>query len=155
MIEIKSCSDYHKMAVELAKLFDEFDLYEHAVVGSFHPFALYSVRKIKPDIVTLLLVQNSVFTSTWDPTLIVEQLGEMLLNWSNSTWLPSFLGVGVIGFDRKMLFEQSPRNKLDVESWYKRGYYLNCWTVNNEVEKKQLRDMKVAVTTDYLFPVSH
>jgi len=146
MVEIKSSSDTKKLAELVAKSFDEYDLFETAVVGSFNPLSLYYVRKFNPRICTLLLVKGPHLGTF--PNNPMGPLIDRLLWLSEIFWLPSFVGSGVIGFDRNLLQE----NNFDIDLWQRSGYILNCWTVNSETEKLALQKKRVTVTTDFLFP---
>jgi len=45
MIEIKSCHDYKLMAQQVSDLFQKYDLYDKAVVGSFFSNAFISLSR--------------------------------------------------------------------------------------------------------------
>jgi len=167
MLEVKPCHDYKHMAQQLVQAFQEYDLFETAVVGSFLPVVLYHVRALEPRIVTLLLVEEEAscltcFGFTSSPSSFSSFLLDRLLSWSLSSWLPSFLGVGVIGFDHRLLSKNSEKSRwllssrfrdFDVDKWKARGYGLNCWTVNSEADKQSLLEKRISVTTDFLFPI--
>jgi len=147
MIEVKQCSDHKKMAEIISSYFEEYDLYETAVVGSFFPMILYRVRQRNPKIVTLFLVRDGLFSIEMGMVTFVSRFVDHFLYWCSVTWLPSFLGVGVIGFHNVLI----PQKGFNVVEWKKRGYVLNCWTVNEPKEKDFLRSHGVSVTTDHLF----
>lgn len=161
MLEVKPCHDYKHMAKQLVQAFQEYDLFETAVVGSFLPVVLYHVRALDPRIVTLLLVEEEASCLTcfgFTPsTPFCSFLLDRVLSWSLSSWLPSFLGVGVIGFDHRLLSKTPEKSRwlssFDVDKWKARGYSLNCWTVNIEADKKSLLEKRISVTTDFLFPL--
>jgi len=147
MIEVKRCYDYEKVSEIISSYFEEFDLYERAVVGSFFPLALYRVRQRNPKIVTLCLVRDGLFSIEMGMVTFISRFVDYFLYWCYTTWLPSFLGVGVIGFHNVLLHQKT----FDILYWQKKGYVLNCWTVNDPKEKQFLRSQRVSVTTDYLF----
>eukprot|EP01103_Thecamoeba_quadrilineata_P008975 TRINITY_DN18688_c0_g1_i1.p1 TRINITY_DN18688_c0_g1~~TRINITY_DN18688_c0_g1_i1.p1 ORF type:complete len:337 (-),score=52.54 TRINITY_DN18688_c0_g1_i1:66-1076(-) len=146
MIELKPSPDPQHLVNEVETLFNDYDLYENAVVGSFDPVSLYLIRKRNPRIVTLLLVCRGLlpylFGSFW-----IYRLLDSFVYLSCMTWLPFFLGVGVVGVDNKLINDGS----FVVEDWQKSGYVVNSWTVNKSEDYQTLRSKRVAVTTDFLF----
>lgn len=171
MIEVKELHKSLLAAQQLSVLFEKYDLYERAVVGSFHPRVLYEMRKTNPRVVTLLLVKKCMF-SHWiqrandddhdSPNVsdfgailgaIVRQswllpVLDAVHYWSCLTWLPWFMGCGVLGFHGKLIND----GDIHVPSFQKRGYAINVWVVNTPHEKRHLLDVGgVAITTDHMF----
>lgn len=63
------------------------------------------------------------------------------------TWIPSFIGSAILGFQNVLAFDEE-----FVRGLQKRGYVTNIWVVNEESQKKSLRDLgHCAITTDILF----
>jgi len=101
MIEIKRCHNYKIMAQKVSNLFEKYNLYDKAVVGSFFPFPLYRCRELNPKIVTLLLVRDYLITKETLHLIPKEKnfligfllkIIDDLVFWSYLTWLPSFFG---------------------------------------------------------------
>ena len=69
--------------------------------------------------------------------------------YANITVIPSFIGAAVLGFDDSLAHD------LDyLKNLQKRGYVTNVWVVNDiELKKKLLSNVKLALTTDFLFPI--
>lgn len=147
MIEVKETWDYNLMADQIVKYFQEYDLYERAVVGSFHPVPLYLVRQRDPRIVTLLLVRDDLISKGHGKATGLPAALDALAYWSYTSWLPSFLGAGVIGFHHELIRTRS----FNLPTWKSRGYVLNAWTVNLPEDHSFLSQHKVSVTTDFLF----
>jgi glycerophosphoinositol glycerophosphodiesterase len=169
MIEIKSWSNLEPMVKQVIDSFQHHSLYKRAVIGSFNPFVLYQIRRRDPQIVTLLLVKryllsgwfgsdaNSmpkiVFEASDFVKLFVSSISpvvDLFQYYSCKTWLPSFLGVGVIGFDNQLIQTEM----VSVTSFQKRGYVINAWVINSKEDKLSLFKQNVTVTTDYLFEKS-
>jgi len=122
----------------------------------FFPMPLYRCREVNPRIVTLLLVRDFLISKETFSLVIQDQnflfrfllkiLDDLIL-WSYLSWLPRFLGVGVIGFDQKLI----DCGKFSVQEWEKKDYVLNCWVVNSPQQKEELKKYNVTITTDYLF----
>eukprot|EP01101_Sappina_pedata_P001956 TRINITY_DN1208_c0_g1_i2.p3 TRINITY_DN1208_c0_g1~~TRINITY_DN1208_c0_g1_i2.p3 ORF type:complete len:288 (+),score=148.80 TRINITY_DN1208_c0_g1_i2:1175-2038(+) len=150
MVEVKTdTGDLTALAEGVVKQFEMYDLYDVAVVGCFHPVLLYLVRKMQPKIVTLLLICRNLVK---DKKSLIAYAYNELIYYSNMTWMASFLGAGVVGFDRALVFDSKT---FDIKAWQDAGYVLNCWTVNKPEEFEILRQHKVSVTTDFIFPISH
>lgn len=166
MIEIKSWVNLNYIIDEVIEMYKKYDLYQRASVGSFNPMVLYKLRARNPKIVTLLLVKKHLvsawyatdinstpkFLADMNPTLksILYQISlglDYVLFYSCKTWLPSFLGVGVLGVDINLIRD----GDLSVETIQNQGYVVNVWVVNELKEKEELKQQKVAITTDYLF----
>lgn len=166
MIEIKGWEHLDVLSDAVVVAFMKYKLHKRAVVGSFNPIVLYHVRRKDPGIVTLLLVKkllltgwlgpdiNSTPKSLFHATKMQKYLfGELsvaldyLLYHSCITWLPSFLGAGVIGIDNNLVRS----GDFKVSSWRNSGYIVNIWVVNEQVEKSKYEDLSVAITTDVLF----
>lgn len=169
MIELKEFNKPVEMAVAVVQLIARYNLYETSVIGSFNPVVLYHVRRIDPRVVTLLLVRKNLVAS-WTSRSGVEDhdgpdltdLGyigtlasfgcQPLLDWllyfSKITWLPWFLGAGVIGFHGQLITDGS----ISISHFQRRGYTINVWVVNDVKEKKHLESVGgIAITTDFLF----
>lgn len=166
MIEIKAWSNYTVVVNEVLEAYNKYDLYNRASVGSFNPIPLYQIRSRNPKVVTLLLVKKhlisgwysgdinstpkflSEMSTFWKESLYQISLGlDYVLYYSCKTWLPSFLGVGVIGVDVNLITQ----GDVSVTSMQDKGYAVNAWVVNKQEDKAELKKQRVAITTDYLF----
>lgn len=170
MIELKEFNKSEQLAMQICDIFSRYNLYETAVIGSFNPVILYHVRRMDPRVVTLLLTRKGLISS-WVGGLPKEEdndapdfsdlgylgtlatygsagLMDWLLYWSTISWLPWFLGVGVMGFHGELIRNGS----ISVRHFQRRGYSINVWVVNTEEEKENLKSIgRVAITTDFLF----
>lgn len=165
LIELKSWSNNNKMIKKIVKFFDEYKLYNRAVIGSFNPFVLYYIRLSEPKIVTLLFTMGDMlstvfgnkslepkFLSEMNPSIKIlleksSKVIDYIILLSYQTWLPPFLGVGVIGIENGVI--QS--GYFHVETIQKRGYVVNSWVVNEKIDKMVYLTTNVTITTDYLF----
>lgn len=170
MIELKEFNKPVEMAAAIVMHVARFNLYDKAVIGSFNPVVLYHVRRMDPRIVTLLLVQKDVLTmwtslkgeayagpdysglGPFGRLALSSKYFMKMMDWvlynSALSWLPWFLGAGVIGLDNKLIKSGS----VDVRKLQQRGYAINVWVVNDEEDKQRLRSMGgIAITTDFLF----
>jgi len=171
MIEVK---EYGKRSKEIARkvvqVYEQYPfLFKQSVVASFNPIVLYMVRQMNPDIVTNLLVRKGMFASLNQytkasgakeeekPTLKQQiqswisnskiQTIDYLLYRSMISWVPHFIGAGVIGIHNELANDLS-----FVQSLQKRGYVVNVWTVNSPTQKRALEQLGgIAITSDYLF----
>lgn len=67
--------------------------------------------------------------------------------YANITVIPAFIGSAVLGFDTSLATVDY------LKSLQKRGYVTNVWVVNTpELKKTLLDNVKLALTTDFLFP---
>jgi glycerophosphoinositol glycerophosphodiesterase len=167
MIEVK---EYGKRASELAaKLIQTFKKYPHlysqSVVASFNPVVLYLVRKHDPNIVTNLLVKKNMLLSMcaqvdYSPKKLyflqklkiilymkAIYLADRLLYYSMVSWIPDFIGAGIIGIHNELAQDIN-----FVKSLQSRGYKVNVWTVNTMAQKRALEQIgNIAITSDFLF----
>jgi glycerophosphoinositol glycerophosphodiesterase len=167
MIEGKEFSKPQLFAKKVGEIFEKYQLYERAVFGSFNPISLYYMRKYNPKIVTLLLVERFM-VSGWMGTEIQCQprfiydlhffiklfitftafIWDWIIFISCLTWLPHFLGVGVMGIDIDIIKNGS----FDIKKWKDAGYVVNIWVVNDKKDKMKFESIgDVAITTDLLF----
>jgi glycerophosphoinositol glycerophosphodiesterase len=166
MIEVKSDSGISIIVNQLVEIFKKYTLYDKAVVGSFNPYVLYYIRKQDPKIVTLLLVKEQLLSPFFDesaefvPKFVTKLplpirfllknisfgIDWMYFNLCKSV-LPSFLGVGVLGFS----YDLVESGKVNAESFLASGYQLNTWTVNDPKIKSNFIKRGLSVTTDSLF----
>lgn len=176
MIEVKEVVKNAEMCQILIDAFAKFDLYKTAVVASFNPYILFLVRREDPRIVTNLLVDDNL-VSHWfgvaEPNIkrlfktyplkifnfefisknpMILQIMDQFLFASCLTYLPNFLGAGVLGVNQDLVANKS----IDISNIFGRGYGINCWVVNKPAHKagyRQGNDLmkRVAVTTDELF----
>eukprot|EP00455_Lapot_gusevi_P041983 TRINITY_DN4930_c0_g1_i4.p1 TRINITY_DN4930_c0_g1~~TRINITY_DN4930_c0_g1_i4.p1 ORF type:complete len:170 (+),score=32.36 TRINITY_DN4930_c0_g1_i4:52-561(+) len=154
------------MVDTLILMFEQYQLYNVAVVGAFDPVLLYQLRRKEPRVPTLLfflhrpistwcaisrhqnqsalprflppppLIQN-ICASTVAPTLV-----DGLVDWLNAGFLPSFLGVSVVAPQYSLV---SP---LFIRSWAQAGVLTNAWVVNSMSSKQFLIEHGALVTTD-------
>lgn len=167
MIEVK---EYGKRASEVAaKLIQTFKSYPHlysqSVVASFNPVVLYLVRKQDPNIVTNLLVKKNMLLSMrtevdYNPKkadflrklkvalhMKIIRLADHLLYCSMLSWVPDFIGAGIIGIHNGLAHDIN-----FVKSLQSRGYKVNVWTVNTMAQKRILEQIgNIAITSDFLF----
>lgn len=154
MIETKEVAGAKEMARQLVGLFQRYPfLYKNAYVASFIPQAVFYVRQLDPKIVTMLLVRKDMFAS-WanDPyhpaPLAVRMLVpviDVVYWWSMNSWLPSFLGTGLIGIHNEIASVEM------VQNWRKRGYGVNIWVTNTTAERDFFKSLGCSVTTDFVY----
>jgi glycerophosphoryl diester phosphodiesterase len=154
MIEIKEHHRPEEMARRVIALYDKYPwLYKRAYVASFIPQAVYQVRKLQPAIVSMLLVRKNMI-ATWGSEPLIPQPGivklltpvlDLLIWFCFNSWLPSFLGVGIIGIHDHLISSEY------VKYWQSRGYGVNVWTVNNKAQRDYFRSLGASVTTDFVY----
>lgn len=173
MIEVKEYRLFESVliAFKVTDLFQKYPyLHRSAIVASFNPFLLFVVRYIDPAIVTNFLYQENFFTQMilrtndcinvqlakdvrengkngllWFLRTFAIPIGDVLYNISALTWLPSFIGCGIIGLSNLAIYSK-------MKDLTDRGYKLQCWGVNTMKDKKRLMKFgEVAITTDYVF----
>eukprot|EP01098_Paradermamoeba_levis_P008916 TRINITY_DN367_c0_g1_i3.p1 TRINITY_DN367_c0_g1~~TRINITY_DN367_c0_g1_i3.p1 ORF type:complete len:366 (+),score=96.44 TRINITY_DN367_c0_g1_i3:102-1100(+) len=151
MVEIKHTRNVDMISKLAVEHFQKYKLHNTCVIGSFDPFILYAVRKRDPNIATLLLITENLASQLLKhsnlPKPLIWLLDRIVWLWL-MTWIPSFLGVAVMGVDVKLV----KKKLFDPSLWFQRGYLVNCWTVNEEEDKTSLLKAGASVTTDFLFP---
>eukprot|EP00762_Andalucia_godoyi_P006154 ANDGO_01664.mRNA.1 Putative glycerophosphoryl diester phosphodiesterase YhdW len=154
MIEIKEVKNPRRMAQEIVKLYQKYPfLYKRAYVASFFPQSIWHVRRIDPKIVSMLLIKRRFFQDALaevpeasTPLLrIAAPIVDALLEFSLWSWLPSFLGIGLVGLDQNLVSSQI------VSEWHKRSIGVNVWTCNSKPQRDYFYQLGASVTSDYLF----
>jgi glycerophosphoryl diester phosphodiesterase len=169
-IEVKELGSLKSklVAQKVSQCFKKYkQLYTQAVVASFSPVALYQMRSVDPDVVTALIYTKGMIqgfikytamtnqdTTTQKSTNLRQQLKlqiasvlDKLLYWSTITWIPSFIGAGVMSMNNEIA-----KSLSHVVWMQQRGYTVSVWTVNDPSQKSTLQQLGASVTTDFLFP---
>lgn len=124
--------DYY--AHQISAYYKKMNLYDKVFSASFYPPILYHLRSVDPAIITSLEVFKLAMPE--HPYL------SRLLYWSEFTWLPHFLGVGIIEPNFNYV-------SLDlINAWKKHGIYINAFTLNAEEDKSWLIHHQTTFQTD-------
>ncbi len=154
VIEVKERHRREVMVSTLAHLFDAYDLFDSAVVASFDPIFLYQMRRHDERIHTLLFFLPNGLAQLCSPHLalvaapppaVVCAMSDLLdpvYSWAFSSWLPTLLGVSIVGPHHSMASEHF------IHAWAARGVLTNVWTLNVAASKQHFQQLGVLVTTD-------
>ena len=124
--------DYY--AKQISAYYKKMNLYNSVFSASFYPPILYHLRTVDPNIITSL----EVFKLAMPEHPIISRL----LYWSELSWLPYFLGVGIIEPNFHYV-------SLDmVNYWKKQGIYINAFTLNSIEDKAWLMHHGITFQTD-------
>lgn len=159
MIEVKEVRHPRRMAIWLVNKFRSENLFGRCFVASFFPPVLYYVRSMEPGIVTMLLVARKLVShwarmsgSALAPLVWfcgIDCVLDTLLFRSGVTWLPRFLGCGIVGLHEGLV------SRDRVEAFQQEGIATSAWVVNNEPQRIFFRkELKISVTSDFiLYPI--
>ena len=162
MIEIKETHEIPEMAKIINNLYEQYPfLYERSYCAAFHPYNLYSIRRLNPKIttaflfipnVTKILIRNANQTTKPLPKYFVSNV---ILRWmidSTLMWFGTPMGLKFLGADLACIEQrQISQNLLDD---YKNTDIIVCaWCVNESEQKRWLKTNDVTIITDTLFDV--
>lgn len=122
--------DLALFAQKLAELYKDQSYLKRMFISALHPLLIYFVRQQNPEIVT-------AFT-----TVPTSGQGEIVDSILTSSWLPLFLGVGIIEPNRARV------NQGFIEYWTRKDRVLNVWTLNTEKDKAKFLGTKVSFTSN-------
>lgn len=172
MIEVKEWRIWDSVyaALTLRDIYKKYPfLYDRSVVAGFNPFVLWVVRREDPKIRTNLLYwrkfvyYTAYLDNDWPDNRFFKRIRQNRYEKSNVftklfihfldifytvsffTWLPSFIGCGVIGVGRSQLTD------IFIKYFHFMGYQVNCWGVKTIKDREELKKKGVAVTTDKVF----
>jgi hypothetical protein len=160
VIEIKEIQKIPEISKIIDNLFKQYPfLYDRAYCAAFHPYNLYSIRRLNSRITTALLfvpnltkymIHNANQTSRPSSKYFVQNL---ILRWiidSLSMWFGSPNGLKFLGVDIACIeHHQISQNLLDQ---YKQARILVCaWCVNEPEQRRWLKTNEVTIITDTLF----
>jgi glycerophosphoryl diester phosphodiesterase len=154
MIEIKEFHNPQEMARKVIDLFRKYPwLYKRAYVASFAPQAVWHVRRLDRQIVSMLLIKRNMLSGFVNESSYSLPIGlrlltpllDVIVDWSLWTWLPSFLGIGLVGLDQTLVSREV------IEGWQHRGIGVDVWTINNKAQRDFFYGLGAAVTSDYVF----
>lgn len=126
-------------------------LYKKAIVCSFNPLIVYSVRSKDPDIVGGLIYRNNLLTRFFDETdrdigwylKLASPLIDIFLHWSHYCWLWFLCGNSVF------LANVGDVSESTVEYFGKRGVRVVVWTVNRQHDRYYfLKSLRCPIITD-------
>lgn len=133
-LDLKLTGNAKKYAAQIAALYQSMDLYDSVLASSFYPTLLYQLRSVDAHIVTSLAIFERPFPQHLWLSAVLYQ--------SEMTWLPHFLGVGLM----------EPHLSLVslgfIQYWLKQGIYTNVFTVNASADKTWLSYHQVTYQTD-------
>jgi glycerophosphoryl diester phosphodiesterase len=162
VIEIKETQKIPEMAKIIDNLFKQYPfLYDRAYCAAFHPYNLYSIRRLNPYITTALLfvpnltkymIHNANQTPRPSSKFFAQNL---ILRWiidSLSMWFGSPNGLKFLGADIACIeHHQISQNFIDQ---YKQARVIVCaWCVNEPEQRRWLKANGVTIITDTLFDI--
>ncbi|CAF1359750.1 unnamed protein product, partial [Adineta ricciae] len=163
MIEIKETRKIPEISKIINDLYVRYPfLYERAYCAAFHPYNLYSIRRLNPRIttaflfvpdITKYLIRNASQTPHPFPKFFIDNV---LLRWiidSIMMWFGTPAGLKFLGADLACVEQrQVSQNFLDE---YKNQRFIVCaWCVNEREQYQWLRANGVSIITDTLFDVN-
>ncbi|KAL5018305.1 hypothetical protein ScPMuIL_004027 [Solemya velum] len=154
-IDCKS-TDSKKTSDVLISMFEKYPkLHNLAVVCSFYPNVIYSLRRRNPYILTALTHRHRVLSRKVDGTernkepwkRLIAPIFDAILEWSHMTWLWYFCGTSFF------LCHKANISQHLVERLSNRGIRLVVWTVNNPDEKTYFgQHLKCYLISDSMDP---
>ncbi|XP_071107231.1 glycerophosphodiester phosphodiesterase 1-like [Haliotis cracherodii] len=132
-------SQPEKTAELLVTLFKKYPaLYNKAIVCSFYPQVIYSVRRKDPSIVTGLTHRRKVLSTVSEGVLrnkelwkkIVSPVLDVLLEWSLYSWVWYLCG------NSYFLMQKDNLSRHNLNFWTSLGIQVIPWTVNDPREKE-------------------
>jgi hypothetical protein len=137
---------------------------KRTTIASFNPFAVYVIRRYDPNIVTQILIKRYLISDWFTtqkksipvnlskaPKLFLNfiqkfsALSDFFLFFSLKTWLPYYLGVGIIGSHLELVLN----GEINYNSF--QSYVFSVWVVNDLSIAQNLLNQNISVTTDNLF----
>jgi glycerophosphoryl diester phosphodiesterase len=164
VIEIKETHKIPEMAKIINELFKRYTfLYDRAYCAAFHPYNLYSIRRLNPRIttaylfvpdVTTYLIRNASQTPR-PPSIFFIQ--NVIFRWiidSILMWFGTPTGLKFLGADLACIeHRQVSLNLLDE---YKKARIIVCaWCVNETGQRQWLKANGVTIITDTLFDIDN
>jgi len=162
VIEIKEVHKISEMAKIIDNLFKRYPfLYDRAYCAAFHPYNLYSIRRLNSHITTALLfvpdltkflIRNANQTSQPIPKFLIQNTIFLWIIDSLSMWFGSPTGLKFLGVDLACIeHHQISQNLLDD---YKKAQIIVCaWCVNEPEQRRWLKTNQVTIITDTLFDI--
>lgn len=160
VIEIKETRKIPEMAKIIDHLFQQYPfLYDRAYCAAFHPYNLYSIRRLNPRITTAFLfvpnltkylIHNASQTPRPLPRYFIENV---ILRWmidSLFMWFGSPAGLKFLGANLACI--EHRQVSLSLVEQYKKAKIVVCaWCVNEPEQGRWLKANGVTIITDTLF----
>jgi glycerophosphoryl diester phosphodiesterase len=157
LIELKGVVvgwDYlQRITDRLVDTFKEWNCYDHAVVISFNPIALYLLRAKDPKIATCILYYpkhaqdyvNHPDEGAPLPSILKPFVYEVdkFVSWSCRTWLPEFLGASFVGPNHEEV------SVTFINRWKRKNIGVYAWTLNVKHVSKHFRKHGAIIASDF------
>jgi len=136
-------------------------LYDRAFCAAFHPYNLYSIRRLNPYITTALLyvpnlttyiIRNASQNPEPKSNFFVKNLIVRWIMDSVSMWFCSPIGLKFLGANLACI-EHHQISQTLLDEYKKAGIILCAWCVNEPEQRRWLRANKVTIFTDKLFDI--
>ena len=162
MIEIKEMRKIPEMSRIINDLFHRYPfLYERAYCAAFHPYNLYSLRRLNPRITTAFLFASNLtsfiisHTSETPRPLPIFLSKNVILRWmidSLVMWFGTPAGLRFLGADLACV-EQGDISQNLLYAYKSAGIGVCAWSVNDPEQRRWLKANGVTVITDTLFDI--
>lgn len=162
MIEIKETHKIPEMAKIINNLYRKYPfLYERSYCAAFHPYNLYSIRRLNPSITTAYLfvpnitkyIINNANQTPQSKSILLSK--NLIFRWiidSLFMWFGSPMGLKFLGSDIACIEQrQISQNLLDIYKQTK--IIIAAWCVNESEQRRWLKANGVTVITDTLFHI--
>ena len=136
-------------------------LYERAYCAAFHPYNLYSLRRLNPRITTAFLFApnlTSYMVSNASETpqpMSIFFAKNSILRWiidSLTVWFSTPAGLQFLGADL-VCIEQGHVSQNLLYDYKKAGIVVCAWCVNQPEQRRWLKTNGVTIITDTLFDI--
>ncbi|GMT06761.1 hypothetical protein PENTCL1PPCAC_28935 [Pristionchus entomophagus] len=151
LFDVKDYSD--EMVGIIIKFFEEYNLYNKAIVCSFYPWVIYKVKRASPGILTGLTWRQHFFAfSDLDAQVpryfglshFAAQFVDCTYLFMLKTWLPTFLGADML------LTNEKDVCPAYVNAMREKGMRVAVWTVNDIVQAQwMMGSLQIPILTDF------
>lgn len=148
------------MANIINNLFKQYPfLYDRAYCAAFHPYNLYSIRRLNPRIttgflfvpnVTKYIIHNANQTRQPKSKFLIKNV---IFRWiidSIFMWFGSPMGLKFLGANLACI-EHHQISQSFIDEYKKAGIIVCAWCVNEPEQKRWLKSNKISIITDTLF----
>ncbi|KAL3068001.1 hypothetical protein niasHT_037991 [Heterodera trifolii] len=152
ILDVKD-SDY-ELVIKIEELFEEYNLFDRAIVCSFFPWIIYWIKRRNSHILTGFTFRRRNISYT-DLKMTIPRFSspfyhcsavalDALYRWSIKVCLPHFLGVDMLLIERGEICENFVSEMAD------QGFHMCVWTVNDKNEMAWIaHKLKIPFLTDF------